>query len=146
MSTNVRRVGILTSGGDAPGMNAAVRAVTRAALERGAEVYAIYEGYQGMVDGGDRIRPLTWESVGGILQKGGTIIGTARCPAFREHAGRLRAAHNLLRHGIDRPDRRQPVPHRMAGTAGRVGQDGRDQPGEGRTAQAPGDRGPGRLD
>ena len=66
MSTNVRRVGILTSGGDAPGMNAAVRAVTRAALERGAEVYAIYEGYQGMVDGGDRIRPLTWESVGGI--------------------------------------------------------------------------------
>ena len=101
MSTNVRRVGILTSGGDAPGMNAAVRAVTRAALERGAEVYAIYEGYQGMVDGGDRIRPLTWESVGGILQKGGTIIGTARCPAFRTREGRRQAARNLVRFGID---------------------------------------------
>ena len=101
MSTNVRRVGILTSGGDAPGMNAAVRAVTRAALERGAEVHAIYEGYQGMVDGGDRIRPLTWESVGGILQKGGTIIGTARCPAFRTREGRRQAARNLVRFGID---------------------------------------------
>jgi len=91
----------LTSGGDAQGMNAAVRAVTRAALERGAEVYAIYEGYQGMVDGGDRIRPLSWDSVGGILHKGGTIIGTARCPAFRQREGRRQAARNLVRFGID---------------------------------------------
>lgn len=101
MTTIPRRIGVLTSGGDAPGMNAAVRAVTRAALERGAEVYAIYEGYQGMVDGGDRIRPLTWDSVGGILQKGGTMIGTARCPAFRTREGRRQAARNLVRFGID---------------------------------------------
>ncbi len=101
MSTIPRRIGVLTSGGDAQGMNAAVRAVTRAALERGAEVYAIYEGYQGMVDGGDRIRPLSWDSVGGILHKGGTIIGTARCPAFRQREGRRQAARNLVRFGID---------------------------------------------
>ena len=101
MATVPRRIGVLTSGGDAQGMNAAVRAVTRAALERGAEVYAIYEGYQGMVDGGDRIRPFTWDSVGGILQKGGTIIGTARCPAFRTRDGRRQAARHLGRFGID---------------------------------------------
>ena len=97
-----KRLGVLTSGGDAPGMNAAVRAVVRTALERGAEVYAIYEGYQGMVDGGDRIRPLSWEAVGGILQRGGTVIGTARCAEFRARAGRLQAARNLLWHEIDR--------------------------------------------
>ncbi len=77
------KIAVLTSGGDAQGMNAAVRAVVRTALNRGVEVFAIYEGYQGMVDGGDRIRQLTWESVGGILHRGGTIIGTARCDDFR---------------------------------------------------------------
>jgi 6-phosphofructokinase 1 len=82
-------------------MNAAVRAVVRTALDQDVAVYAIYEGYQGMVDGGDRIRPLTWESVGGILQRGGTVIGSARCLAFREREGRLQAALNLLAHGID---------------------------------------------
>lgn len=96
------KIGVLTSGGDAPGMNAAVRAVVRTGLERGAEVCAIYEGYQGMVEGGDYIRPLTWQSVGGILHKGGTIIGTARSEDFRRREGRLRAANNLLQHGIDR--------------------------------------------
>ena len=96
-----RRLAILTSGGDAPGMNAAVRAVVRTALERGCEVYAIYEGYQGMVDGGDQIRQMTWDSVGGILQHGGTIIGTARCDAFRTREGRLHAARNLLEREID---------------------------------------------
>ncbi len=95
------RIGVLTSGGDAPGMNAAVRAITRTALDRGMEVYAIYEGYQGMVDGGERIRKLSWDSVGGILHRGGTAIGTARCPAFRERAGRMQAARNLLEHEID---------------------------------------------
>lgn len=95
-------IGVLTSGGDAPGMNAAVRAVTRAALNRGARVYAIAEGYQGMVEGGDRIRPLTWDAVGGIMQRGGTIIGTARSAAFRTREGRLQAAENLLARGIDR--------------------------------------------
>jgi len=95
-------LGLLTSGGDAQGMNAAVRAVVRAALHRGATVYAIAEGYQGMVDGGDHIHLLGWDDVGSILHRGGTIIGTARCPAFREREGRLRAALNLLQRGIDR--------------------------------------------
>ena len=102
MSTTLdKRLGVLTSGGDAPGMNAAVRAVTRTALDRGMEVYAIYEGYQGMVEGGTRIRPLNWDVVGGILQRGGTIIGTARSEAFRTQTGRLQAAKNLIHHGID---------------------------------------------
>jgi 6-phosphofructokinase 1 len=82
-------------------MNAAVRAVVRTALDRGVEVYAIYEGYQGMVEGGTRIRQMNWDAVGGILQRGGTIIGTARCEAFRTRAGRVQAAANLLAHGID---------------------------------------------
>jgi 6-phosphofructokinase 1 len=96
------RLGVLTSGGDAPGMNAAVRAVVRTALTRGAEVFAIYEGYQGMVEGGEGIRPMTWDSVGGILQEGGTVIGTARSSEFRKREGRLRATRNLLEHKIDR--------------------------------------------
>ncbi|MEP7187744.1 MAG: 6-phosphofructokinase [Roseiflexaceae bacterium] len=97
-----QRIGVLTSGGDAPGMNAAVRAVVRTALERGVEVYGIHEGYQGMVEGGDLLRPLRWNDVGGILHRGGTIIGTARSAAFCTHAGRLQAARNLLEHAIDR--------------------------------------------
>jgi 6-phosphofructokinase 1 len=96
-----KRLGVLTSGGDAQGMNAALRAIVRTGIERGLDVYAIYEGYQGMVDGGDRIRKMAWDSVGGILHKGGTVIGTARCEAFRNREGRLQAARNLLMHGID---------------------------------------------
>ena len=68
-----KRIAVLTSGGDAQGMNAAVRAVVRTALDKGAEIYAIYEGYKGLVDGGKRIRKMDWDSVGGILQQGGTI-------------------------------------------------------------------------
>ena len=102
MSHSQISIGVLTSGGDAQGMNAAVRAVVRAAIHEGAAVYAIYEGYQGMVDGGDRVRQLAWDDVGSILHRGGTIIGTARCPAFREREGRRRAARNLLQCGIDR--------------------------------------------
>ena len=99
--TNKKRIAVFTSGGDAQGMNAAVRAVVRAALDKGVDVYAIYEGYQGMVDGGERIRKMDWDSVGGILQLGGTVIGSARCQAFREREGRLTAAHNLIHNGID---------------------------------------------
>ena len=95
-------IGVLTSGGDAPGMNAALRAVVRTGLSMGAKVYAIYEGYQGMLDGGDRIRSMDWNEVGGIMQRGGTIIGTARCAGFRTREGRLLAAKNLLARGIDR--------------------------------------------
>ncbi len=96
-----KSIGVLTSGGDAPGMNAAVRAVVRTGLARGVEVYAIYEGYQGMVEGGDRIRKMTWDSVGGILQQGGTVIGTARSAAFRTREGWRQAAYNLVKQGID---------------------------------------------
>jgi len=101
LSSNRRRIGVLTSGGDAQGMNAAVRAVVRTALDHGIDVYAIYEGYQGMVEGGDRIRKMTWDSVGGILHKGGTVIGTARSEDFRTREGRLQAAYNLLENEID---------------------------------------------
>ncbi len=97
----MKRIAVLTSGGDAPGMNAAVRAVVRTALDRGAEIYAIYEGYKGLVDGGERIRKMEWDSVGGILHQGGTIIGTARCDEFRTREGRRQAALNLMGHGID---------------------------------------------
>ena len=100
--TPTSRIGILTSGGDAQGMNAAVRAVVRTALNRGVQVYAIYEGFQGLVDGGERIQKMSWESVGGILQRGGTIIGSARCDAFRDRKGRLKAARNLMENEIDR--------------------------------------------
>src|SRR3972149_1194178 len=96
-----KRIAVLTSGGDAQGMNAAVRAVVRTALDRGVEVYAVYEGYQGLVDGGDRIRKMTWNSVSNILNLGGTVIGTARSEAFRTHDGRRTAARNLLEHEID---------------------------------------------
>jgi 6-phosphofructokinase 1 len=82
-------------------MNAAVRAVVRAAINRGAEVFAIYEGYKGMIDGGDLIRPIGFNDVGGILQRGGTIIGTARCQAFRSRDGRKQAVRNLVEQGID---------------------------------------------
>ena len=92
---------VLTSGGDAQGMNAAVRAVVRTALEKGAEIYAIYEGYMGLVEGGARIRKMDWDSVGGILQQGGTIIGTARSEEFRTREGRRQAARNLVQLGID---------------------------------------------
>jgi len=96
-----KSVGILTSGGDSSGMNAAVRAVVRVALTKGITPYAIYEGYQGMVDGGDKIRPLSWEDVGDWLAIGGTEIGTARCQEFRTVEGRLTAVRNLVKSGID---------------------------------------------
>ena len=86
-NTPVTAIGVLTSGGDAPGMNAALRAVVRTALNRGVAVYAIYEGYQGMIDGGDRIRNMGWDDVSGILQRGGTVIGTARCAGLSHPRG-----------------------------------------------------------
>lgn len=97
----MNKIGILTSGGDAPGMNAALRSAVRVALDLGIGIYAIYEGYRGIVEGGDMIRELSWESVGGILQRGGTVIGTARCDEFRTREGRKKAAKNLVEHGID---------------------------------------------
>lgn len=97
----MKRIGVLTSGGDAPGMNAAVRAVVRTAINEGIEPFAIHDGYQGLIDGGTSIRPILWNEVGGILHKGGTMIGSARCKAFRTRDGRRLAVYNLVCRGID---------------------------------------------
>ena len=95
------KIGVLTSGGDAQGMNAAVRAVVRTALAVGAQPYAVMEGWAGAVKGGDAIKKLCWSDVSSILAEGGTVIGTARCPEFRDYEGRHAAAKNLVEHGID---------------------------------------------
>ncbi|NXU85812.1 PFKAP protein, partial [Xiphorhynchus elegans] len=100
LSGTGKAIGVLTSGGDAQGMNAAVRAVVRMGIYVKAKVYFVYEGYQGMVDGGDNIVEVSWESVSSILQVGGTVIGSARCKSFRTREGRLQAACNLVRRGI----------------------------------------------
>ncbi|KAF7511492.1 hypothetical protein GJ744_004080 [Endocarpon pusillum] len=96
-----RRIGVMTSGGDAPGMNGAVRAVVRTSIHMGCEAYAIYEGYDGLVQGGDMIKQMLWDDVRGFLSRGGTLIGTARCMAFMERPGRLKAAKNMILNGID---------------------------------------------
>merc|ERR1719228_1167350 len=95
-----KSIGVLTSGGDSPGMNAAVRAVVRFGIFLGCKVYFIKEGYQGMIDGGDHIMEADWASVSGIIHKGGTIIGSARCMDFKTREGSLKAAKNLLDRGI----------------------------------------------
>ncbi|RPB18604.1 6-phosphofructokinase [Terfezia boudieri ATCC MYA-4762] len=82
-------------------MNPAVRAVVRMSIAKGCVPYAIYEGYEGLVQGGDLIQEKAWEDVRGWLSEGGTLIGTARCASFRERPGRLRAARNLILKGID---------------------------------------------
>ncbi len=94
-------IGVLTSGGDAQGMNAAVRAVIRTGLHHGIDVYAIHEGYQGLVLGGDLIQRMEADDVGGILHQGGTVIGTARSKEFRTREGRRSAALNMVERGID---------------------------------------------
>lgn len=100
-SQKKRRIGVMTSGGDAPGMNGAVRAVVRMSIARGCESYAIFEGYEGLVQGGEMIKQMDWEDVRGWLSEGGTLIGTARCMAFMQRPGRLKAAKNLIIRGID---------------------------------------------
>jgi 6-phosphofructokinase 1 len=94
-----RRIAVLTSGGDAPGMNAAVRAVTRGALAKGWEVFSVRNGYAGLI--ADAIKPLAARDVGGIVQQGGTVLGSARSPEFVEPAGRSTALRNLAGHGIE---------------------------------------------
>src|SRR6056297_2114012 len=91
---------ILTSGGDAQGMNPAVRAVVRTAIKWGFVPYGVFEGYQGLVDGGDYIQKLDWGSVGGILHRGGTVLGSARSKDFREREGLLKGARNLVERDI----------------------------------------------
>ena len=92
-------IGILTSGGDAPGMNAAIRAVTRAAIANDFRVMAIYRGYEGLIN--DEIREFTTENVSNIIQRGGTILKTARSKDFMTPEGRQRAYENMMKRGID---------------------------------------------
>ena len=95
----MKRIGVFTSGGDAPGMNACVRAVVRSALYNGCEVVGIQYGYEGMIDG--KFVDLGARSVSNIIQRGGTILRTARSEQFREPAGRAKAAENLAKAGIE---------------------------------------------
>ena len=94
----MERIALLTSGGDAPGMNAAVRAATRAAIARGWEVFGVRNGYAGLL--ADNMQPLHARDVGGIIQRGGTVLGSARSAEFREHEGLRKAAVNLRNRGI----------------------------------------------
>lgn len=95
----MKRIGILTSGGDSPGMNAAIRAVVRCGIEEGMEVYGIYRGYEGLLDG--EIEELDRNSVGDILHRGGTILKTARSEKFRTKEGQLHAVQMLETFGIE---------------------------------------------
>lgn len=95
----IKCVGILTSGGDAPGMNAAIRAVTRSAIYNGMEVKGIYHGYRGLISG--EIKPFKTENVSNIIQQGGTILKTARCKEFQTPEGRQLAYDVLRQEGID---------------------------------------------
>ena len=99
MEKKVSKIGVLTSGGDSPGMNAAIRAVVRTGLYHGLEVYGVMRGYQGMVD--DDIYQMESRSVANIIQRGGTILKTARCKEFFEPEGRAVAFENLSKRGID---------------------------------------------
>ncbi len=95
----MKKIGVLTSGGDAPGMNAAIRAVVRTAINRGIEVVGIYRGYNGLING--EVHPLNVRSVSDIIQRGGTFLYTARCPEFREEAGLQKAKETCLEQGIE---------------------------------------------
>ena len=95
----MKKIAVITSGGDCPGMNAAIRAVVRVALTCGIEVWGIRNGYAGMID--DDMMKLDSRSVGDIIQKGGTFLGTARSEEFKTLQGRQKAAANLQSHGIE---------------------------------------------
>jgi 6-phosphofructokinase 1 len=95
----MKHIAVLTSGGDAPGMNAAIRAVTRSALDMDISVHGVQHGLQGLVNG--HFRQLSARDVGGIIQVGGTLLGSARSSEFREESGRLKALRNLAQRGIE---------------------------------------------
>jgi 6-phosphofructokinase 1 len=94
----IKRIGVLTSGGDSPGMNAAIRATVRAGIQAGFEMFGIRRGYMGMIEGD--IIPMNSQSVSGIIQRGGTILLTARCKEFMEYEGRKKAYEQLVKSGI----------------------------------------------
>ncbi|XP_048455289.1 ATP-dependent 6-phosphofructokinase, liver type-like [Rhincodon typus] len=96
-----KAIAVLTSGGDAQGMNAAVRAVVRMGIYVGADVYFVYEGYEGLVTGAEYLKLADWDSVSNIIQLGGTIIGSTRCKSFCTREGRQAAAYNLVQNGIN---------------------------------------------
>ena len=96
---SLKKIAVLTSGGDAPGMNAAVRAVTRGALARGWEVFAVRNGFAGLL--ASEFDQLAAREVGGIIQSGGTVLGSARCPEFAEPPGPAKALASLRKHAID---------------------------------------------
>jgi 6-phosphofructokinase 1 len=95
----MKRIAVLTSGGDAPGMNAAVRAVVRIGIQAGLEVFAVYHGYAGLIAG--EIQQFTARSVGGIMQLGGTVLGSARSEEFKTEAGLTKGIANLTQRGIE---------------------------------------------
>ncbi|WP_337263227.1 MULTISPECIES: 6-phosphofructokinase [unclassified Serratia (in: enterobacteria)] len=95
----IKKIGVLTSGGDAPGMNAAIRGVVRAALTEGLEVFGIHDGYLGLYE--DRMEKLDRYSVSDMINRGGTFLGSARFPEFRDENVRAKAIENLKKHGID---------------------------------------------
>jgi 6-phosphofructokinase 1 len=95
----IKKIGVLTSGGDSPGMNAAIRGVTRTAIYNGLEVVGILHGYQGLIEA--KFVPLYAQSVSDIIQRGGTILKTARCEAFRTPEGRAKAYANLREAQVD---------------------------------------------
>jgi 6-phosphofructokinase 1 len=97
--SSLKKIAVLTSGGDAPGMNAAVRAVTRGALAKGWEVFGVRNGFAGLV--ANTMGPLAARDVGGIIQHGGTVLGSARSPEFKEAAGRAQALRNLESRAIE---------------------------------------------
>ena len=96
---SIKTIGVLTSGGDAPGMNAAIRAVTRSAIYNGFKVKGIYRGYKGLVE--NEIVDFKTENVSNIVHHGGTILKTARCEEFKTVEGRQQAYKNIKKHGID---------------------------------------------
>ena len=95
----LKKIAVLTSGGDAPGMNAAVRAIARGALAKGWQVVGVHNGYAGLLAGD--FEPLQARDVGGIIQSGGTVLGSARCPEFAEAEGRKKALQNLASHQVE---------------------------------------------
>ena len=95
----ITKIAVLTSGGDSPGMNAAIRAVVRTSIFCGLDVFGIYRGYEGLID--NQIEPMTSSSVSNIIQRGGTILKTARSKRFMNYEGRLQAYNNLKDKGID---------------------------------------------
>jgi len=95
----MKKIGVLTSGGDSPGMNAAIRAVVRKAIYHNVEVYGIYNGYQGLING--NIKKLELGSVGDIIHRGGTMLYTARCPEFKEREVQLKGIEQLKKFGIE---------------------------------------------